>query len=219
MIKKFTRLLAMLSVVALLGTAAACSAKTPASSTGTNVTSGSLSEAATTNEETQEPKEKERFVMIEITMKDGGVMKLELDREAAPLTVENFENLVEEGFYDGLTFHRIIPGFMIQGGDPDGTGMGGPGHSIKGEFAANGWNNPIKHARGAISMARSQNPDSAGSQFFIVHEDSFFLDGNYATFGNLVEGFDVLDSIANVPTGAQDRPKDDVIIETIRIVE
>lgn len=167
----------------------------------------------------QAAKSKERFVMVEITMADGGVMKLELDREAAPISVENFVSLVEEGFYDGLTFHRVIPGFMIQGGDPDGNGMGGPGYSIKGEFAANGWQNPIKHARGAISMARSSAPDTAGSQFFIVHEDSFFLDGNYAAFGNLVEGFDVLDRIAEVKTGAQDRPAEDVVIESIRIVE
>ena len=219
MIKKITRILALLSAIALLGTTTACSAQAAAANNTASSAPSSTESTENSNSETEKPKEKERFVMIEITMKDGGVMKLELDREAAPLTVENFEALVEEGFYDGLIFHRIIPGFMIQGGDPDGTGMGGPGHNVKGEFAANGWENPIKHARGAISMARSQNPDSAGSQFFIVHEDSFFLDGNYATFGNLVEGFDVLDEIANVATGAQDRPKDDVVIETIRIVE
>lgn len=163
--------------------------------------------------------EGEKTIMVEITVKDYGTMKLELDAEAAPLTVENFVDLVNDGFYDGLIFHRIIPGFMIQGGDPDGTGMGGPGHSVKGEFSKNGWDNPIKHTRGTISMARSQNPDSAGSQFFIVHEDAPHLDGSYAAFGKVVEGIEVVDAIAQVATGANDRPLEDVVIESIRVVE
>ena len=126
--------------------------------------------------------------MVEITMENGKIIRIELEASAAPLTVENFEKLVKEGFYDGLTFHRIIPGFMIQGGDPDGNGMGGPGYGIKGEFASNGWNNPIKHTRGVISMARSMMPNSAGSQFFIMHKDAPHLDGDYAAFGKEEDG-------------------------------
>lgn len=152
-------------------------------------------------------------------MQNGDVIRIELDAEAAPLTVENFVNLVNEGFYDGLIFHRVIPGFMIQGGDPDGTGGGGPGHNIKGEFKANGWDNPIKHDRGVISMARTGDPNSAGSQFFIMHEDSPHLDGQYAAFGHVVEGIEAVDTIANVKTGRSDRPVEDVVIESIRIVE
>ena len=137
-------------------------------------------------------------VYITITMADGGVMKFDLFHDKAPKTVENFVNLAKAGFYDGLTFHRIVKGFMIQGGDPEGTGFGGSDKTIPGEFAANGFpENNIRHIRGVISMARSQNPDSASSQFFIVHEDSTFLDGQYAAFGVLVEGEDVLDRIAN----------------------
>ena len=129
--------------------------------------------------------------MIRITMKDGGVIDLELDSKAAPITVENFEKLVRDHFYDGLIFHRVIPGFMIQGGDPEGTGMGGPGWHIKGEFSANGWDNPISHKRGVISMARAQDPNSAGSQFFIMHADAGYLDGQYAAFGKVIEGIEV----------------------------
>ena len=158
--------------------------------------------------------------MIRITMKDGGVIDLELDKEAAPVTVENFEKLVKDKFYDGLIFHRVIPGFMIQGGDPEGTGMGGPGWHIKGEFAANGWNNPIPHKRGVISMARAQDPNSAGSQFFIMHGDANYLDGQYAAFGKVVRGIEVVDKIAGVPTSRwNNRPYEDQVIDTIRIVE
>ena len=158
--------------------------------------------------------------MIRITMKDGGVIDLELDKKAAPVTVENFEKLVKDKFYDGLIFHRIIPGFMIQGGDPEGTGMGGPGWHIKGEFAANGWDNPIAHKRGVISMARAQDPNSAGSQFFIMHGDADYLDGQYAAFGKVVRGIEVVDKIAGVPTNRwNNRPYEDQVIDTIRIVE
>ncbi len=158
--------------------------------------------------------------MIRITMKDGGVIDLELDKKAAPVTVENFEKLVKDKFYDGLIFHRVIPGFMIQGGDPEGTGMGGPGWHIKGEFAANGWNNPIAHKRGVISMARAQDPNSAGSQFFIMHKDASYLDGQYAAFGKVVKGIEVVDKIAGVPTSRwNNRPYEDQVIDTIRIVE
>ena len=158
--------------------------------------------------------------MIRITMKDGGVIDLELDKKAAPVTVENFEKLVKDEFYDGLIFHRVIPGFMIQGGDPEGTGMGGPGWHIKGEFAANGWNNPIAHKRGVISMARAQDPNSAGSQFSIMHKDASYLDGQYAAFGKVVKGIEVVDKIAGVPTSRwNNRPYEDQVIDTIRIVE
>jgi peptidyl-prolyl cis-trans isomerase B (cyclophilin B) len=153
-------------------------------------------------------------------MKDGGVIDIELDKKAAPVTVENFEKLVKDKFYDGLIFHRVIPGFMIQGGDPEGTGMGGPGWHIKGEFAANGWDNPIAHTRGVISMARAQDPNSAGSQFFIMHADANYLDGQYAAFGKVVKGIEVVDKIAGVRTNRwNNRPYEDQVIDTIRIVE
>lgn len=157
--------------------------------------------------------------MVEITMENGKIIRIELDAQAAPITVENFTKLVNEGFYDGLTFHRVIPGFMIQGGCPDGTGMGGPGYGIKGEFAKNGVDNPIHHTRGVISMARSGMPDSAGSQFFLMHEDSPHLDGSYAAFGHIVEGIEVVDEIADMPTDRGDKPKTPVVMRTVRIVE
>ena len=156
---------------------------------------------------------------VKLTLDNGGVIELELDETAAPETVKNFVSLVEQKFYDGLTFHRIIPGFMIQGGDPDGTGMGGPGHTIKGEFKANGFDNPIKHERGVISMARSMNPDSAGSQFFIMHESAPHLDGNYAAFGRVVSGLEVVDAIANTPTGPQDRPLEKVVMQSLEMIQ
>ena len=157
--------------------------------------------------------------MVRITMQDGGVIDLELDAQAAPITVENFLKLVKDGFYDGLTFHRIIPGFMIQGGCPDGTGMGGPGWHIKGEFARNGVPNPIKHTRGVISMARAMDPNSAGSQFFIMHADAPHLDGDYAAFGHVVSGMDAVDRIAQVATDYNDRPLTPVVMESVRVVE
>ena len=157
--------------------------------------------------------------MVRITMQDGGVIDLELDAQAAPITVENFLKLAKDGFYDGLTFHRIIPGFMVQGGCPDGTGMGGPGWHIKGEFARNGVPNPIKHTRGVISMARAMDPNSAGSQFFIMHEDAPHLDGGYAAFGHVVAGMDVVDRIAEVATDYNDRPLTPVVMESVRVVE
>ena len=145
--------------------------------------------------------------IITIEMENGGVIKAELYPEIAPNTVANFVNLAGQGFYDGLIFHRVIPGFMIQGGDPQGTGMGGPGYSIKGEFARNGFRqNNLRHSRGVLSMARSMMPNSAGSQFFIRHAAAPHLDGDYAAFGKVTEGMDVVDAIANTPTGRQDRP-------------
>ena len=155
--------------------------------------------------------------MIRIEMENGGIIKLELDASAAPITVANFEKLVKEGFYDGLIFHRVIAGFMIQGGDPTGTGMGGSEETIKGEFAINGVNNPISHKRGVISMARTQIPDSASSQFFICHADATFLDGQYAAFGHVTEGMDVVDEIANCKTNFSDKPLNDQRIKTITI--
>lgn len=144
--------------------------------------------------------------MIIIETGDGGIIKLQLDEKAAPITVANFRKLVNQNFYDGLIFHRVIKGFMIQGGDPTGTGMGGSDKRIKGEFLANGINNPLKHSRGVISMARSQHPDSASSQFFIIHQDSPHLDGSYAAFGKVVEGIEVVDNIANCKTDWLDKP-------------
>ena len=136
--------------------------------------------------------------MIEITMENGKTIRIELDAEAAPITVENFTKLVKQGFYDGLTFHRIIPGFMIQGGCPEGTGMGGPGYSIKGEFSQNGFQNDLKHTAGVLSMARSMMPNSAGSQFFIMHKDAPYLNGEYAAFGQVIDGMDIVNKIAEV---------------------
>ena len=158
-------------------------------------------------------------IMVEITMRDGGVIKLELYPEVAPITVENFTKLAGEGFYDGLIFHRVINGFMIQGGDPEGTGFGGSGENIKGEFAVNGVANNISHVRGVISMARSRSYNSASSQFFIVHKDATYLDGQYAAFGRVIEGMDVVDAIAEVPTNGNDRPLAEQVIESIRVVE
>ena len=144
--------------------------------------------------------------VVVIEMENGSTMKVELYPEVAPITVENFLELVNKGFYDGLIFHRVIPGFMIQGGDPTGTGMGGPGYSIKGEFSGNGVPNDLKHTRGVISMARSMMPNSAGSQFFIMHEDAPHLDGQYAAFGKVIEGIETVDEIAGTRTARGDRP-------------
>ena len=157
--------------------------------------------------------------IITITMDDGKDIKIELYPDIAPITVENFVKLVKDGFYDGLTFHRIIPGFMIQGGDPEGTGMGGPGWSIKGEFSSNGVKNDLKHTRGVISMARSMNPNSAGSQFFIMHQDSPHLDGDYAAFGKVTEGMDEVDRIASIPTDWNDAPKISVTMTKVTVTE
>ena len=155
--------------------------------------------------------------IVTFTMENGDTMKAELYPEVAPNTVNNFISLVKKGFYDGLIFHRIISGFMIQGGDPDGTGMGGPGYSIKGEFSYNGVDNNLKHSRGVLSMARAQHPDSAGSQFFIMHANAPHIDGQYAAFGKLIEGEDVLDSIASVDTDWNDRPRKPQVMKTVTV--
>lgn len=153
--------------------------------------------------------------MVIIKIKDHGEIKIDLNEEFAPETVANFKKLAEEGFYNNLNFHRVIKDFMIQGGCPQGTGTGGPGWHIKGEFAANGVANPLKHTRGTIAMARAMDPNSAGSQFFIVHQDAPHLDGQYAAFGQVIEGMEIVDAIANTPTDMRDRPKTPVVIESI----
>ena len=155
--------------------------------------------------------------IVTFTMENGDVMKAELYPDVAPNTVNNFISLVKKGFYDGLIFHRVIAGFMIQGGDPEGSGIGGPGYSIKGEFNYNGVENNLKHSRGVLSMARAQHPDSAGSQFFIMHADAPHLDGQYAAFGKLVEGEDVLDSIASIDTDWSDRPRTPQVMKTVTV--
>ena len=155
--------------------------------------------------------------IITIQMKNGGTMKAELYPEIAPETVKNFVDLAAKGFYNGLIFHRVIPGFMIQGGDPEGTGMGGPGYTIKGEFSANGFRNDLKHTRGVLSMARAFDPNSAGSQFFIMHEDAPHLDGNYAAFGKVVEGMDVVDEIAECATDYNDKPTTPQVMKKVTI--
>ena len=148
-----------------------------------------------------------------------GVIEVELNKEVAPISVDNFVKLAKQGFYNGLTFHRIIKGFMIQGGCPRGNGTGGPGYTIKGEFLANGVNNPLKHTRGVISMARAMDPNSAGSQFFIMHQDAPHLDGQYAAFGKVVKGIEVVDAIASVKTNYFDAPLEKVVIKSISIEE
>jgi peptidyl-prolyl cis-trans isomerase B (cyclophilin B) len=155
----------------------------------------------------------------EMKMELGGSVVLELYPDIAPITVANFVKLVKSSFYDGLIFHRVIAGFMIQGGDPQGSGMGGSKETIVGEFASNGYNNPIPHLRGVISMARTSAPNSASSQFFIMHEDGKFLDGQYAAFGRVIEGMDVVDRIASVKTNFSDKPLVDQRIESIRMIE
>ncbi len=156
--------------------------------------------------------------IVTIEMESGAVMSGELYPEIAPNTVNNFIALANSGFYDGVVFHRVIPGFMIQGGCPEGTGMGGPGWHIKGEFLQNGVVNPIKHTRGVISMARAMDPNSAGSQFFIMHQDAPHLDGGYAAFGHVVSGMDVVDEIAAVPTDWNDKPRTPVVMEKVEII-
>lgn len=155
--------------------------------------------------------------MVVIEMENGKKIKIELYPDIAPISCENFEKLVKSGFYDGLTFHRVIPGFMIQGGCPKGNGTGGPGWSIKGEFSGNGVKNDLKHTRGVLSMARSMMPDSAGSQFFIMHEDAPHLDGQYAAFGKVIEGMDVVDEIAEVATDYNDKPTTPQVMKKVTI--
>ena len=155
--------------------------------------------------------------IVTIEMEDGGTIKAELYPEIAPNTVNNFVSLINKGFYDGVIFHRVIPGFMIQGGDPKGTGMGGPGYSIKGEFTRNGFKNDLKHDRGVLSMARTMMPNSAGSQFFIMHKNSPHLDGQYASFGKVLEGMEVVDAIANTRRGPNDKPLTPQVMKKVTV--
>lgn len=167
-------------------------------------------------------KRKEVIIMaqnpvVTFTMKNGDIMKAELYPDIAPISVNNFISLIHKNFYDGLIFHRVIRGFMIQGGDPEGTGCGGPGYSIKGEFSTNGVENNLKHTEGVLSMARSMAPDSAGSQFFIMHKTSPHLDGQYAAFGKVIEGMDVVNKIAETSTDYSDKPLEDQVIQSITV--
>ena len=155
--------------------------------------------------------------IVTIEMENGDVMKAELYPEVAPNTVNNFISLVSKGFYDGIIFHRVISGFMIQGGDPKGTGVGGPGYSIKGEFTGNGFKNDLKHDRGVLSMARTMAPNSAGSQFFIMHQNSPHLDGQYAAFGKIIEGLDVVDKIASTRTDYNDKPRTPQVMKKVTV--
>ena len=155
--------------------------------------------------------------VVTFEMEDGGIMKAELYPELAPNTVNNFISLVSKGFYDGLIFHRVIPGFMIQGGDPNGNGMGGPNYSIRGEFKANGFDNPILHERGVLSMARSMMPNSAGSQFFVMHENAPHLDGQYAAFGKVIEGIEVVDQVCRVRTDYNDKPRIPQVMKKVTV--
>lgn len=155
--------------------------------------------------------------IVTITMESGDVMKLELYPDIAPVSVNNFISLIQKHFYDGLIFHRVIKGFMLQGGDPEGTGMGGPGYSIKGEFSSNGVENDLKHTAGVLSMARSMNPNSAGSQFFIMHKDAPHLDGSYAAFGKVVQGMDVVNKIAETATDYNDRPLENQVMKCVTV--
>ena len=183
--RNFKKIAALLALIVCLGVLAGCGGGKSAPET----------EDAQEVQETAEPREAIATYYADIKIQDYGTITVALDAEAAPITVENFVSLAQSGFYDGLTFHRIMEGFMMQGGDPSGNGTGGSGSNITGEFSANGWDNPLSHTRGAISMARATPPDSASSQFFIVHEDSTFLDGQYAVFGHVTEGMDVVDAV------------------------
>lgn len=178
---------------------------------------GTTEQMKSDDKQTKAAQEIEDNPVATITMENNEEVKVELYPNVAPNTVNNFISLAQSGFYDGLIFHRVIPGFMIQGGDPEGTGMGGPGYAINGEFESNGFNNEIKHEKGVISMARSQDPDSAGSQFFIMVADATHLDGEYAAFGKVTDGMDAVDKIVDVETDAQDKPLEEQKIKSITI--
>ncbi len=211
----------ILAVCALMCSGCGNNINTTSSTNSAKSTPKTTAKPSATPQQTEwiVPTEADVSQIVEMEMESGGKVKIGLCPQYAPETVENFVNLAKEGFYDGLTFHRVISGFMVQGGDPEGTGMGGSDKQIKGEFAANGFNkNVITHARGVISMARSQIPDSASSQFFIVHQNSDFLDGQYAAFGVVLEGIEVIDEIASVQTGENDEPTQPVVIKKMTVV-
>jgi peptidyl-prolyl cis-trans isomerase B (cyclophilin B) len=180
-----------------------------------STTSSDAAKSSTTLSSTYKSKYSGKKPIVTIEMADGGVIKAELYPDIAPRTVDNFVSLIQKGFYNGLIFHRVIPGFMIQGGDPTGTGTGGPGYTIPGEFKSNGFNNPLKHTRGVLSMARTQDPNSAGSQFFIMVKDTPQLDGNYAAFGKVIQGMAEVDKIVNVKRDSNNKP---LVPQTMKIV-
>ena len=218
------KIIVLLLAALLLCSLACAQGKAPAAATEKPAETAAPAEQKTEAapaEQSKETKEEtnvdKTHPIVTITMQDGGVIQLELYPEVAPESVKNFISLANSGFYDGLIFHRVILGFMIQGGDPDGRGTGGPGYSIKGEFAANGVKNDISHVRGVISMARAKPFDSAGSQFFIVQADSTYLDGQYAAFGRVTSGLDVVDKIAKTTTDRNDKPYKDQVMETVRV--
>lgn len=209
-LKKFR--LVLLGLFVLLFIMAGCQAG------DNNVNDRENTSGENTNEATSEVEIDEDVIpLVTMEMEDGGEVTIELYPSIAPNTVNNFIALVEDGFYDGLIFHRVIPGFMIQGGDPEGTGMGGPGYQIKGEFSNNGFDNRLKHDRGVLSMARSQDPDSAGSQFFIMTEQAEHLDGDYAAFGKVSEGMEIIDEIVAVERDSSDKPKEDQVIKKMTV--
>jgi peptidyl-prolyl cis-trans isomerase B (cyclophilin B) len=221
MLKKISLLMALLTLTGMLVTG--CSPKTTGEDPPQEESATQSEIEAETNTEEQSaeltgvPDPEKAHPVVSISIQDFGQVQLELYPEVAPNTVNNFISLAKSGFYDGLTFHRVINGFMIQGGDPDGKGTGGPGYSIAGEFSDNGFENNLKHTPGVISMARSNNPDSAGSQFFIMHKSSPHLDGAYAAFGQVTEGLDIIDKIAKVKTGMADKPQDEVIMQSVTV--
>lgn len=230
MSKKLSLLLAIMVMVTGIFATGCTSAESEDTAAKDNTTSteeaagdeNTASEAEETDTQSEEstvglPDAEAVHPVVTMTIANYGDLKIELYPEVAPNTVNNFISLVDSGYYDGVIFHRIINGFMIQGGDPDGTGAGGPGYSIAGEFLSNGFENNIKHTPGVISMARTNNPDSAGSQFFIMHKASPHLDGAYAAFGQVIEGLDLVDQIAQVKTGLGDRPSDEIVMEKVTV--
>ncbi|ANY70635.1 peptidylprolyl isomerase [Paenibacillus sp. BIHB 4019] len=223
--KAFSLLLILAAIMLVLS---ACGA---GSGTGSNSSSGAAGSAANVSSESSAPAasaepssspsanllDSDKHPVVTIQMSNDTVIKVELYPEIAPNTVDNFISLVQKGYYDGLIFHRVIQGFMIQGGDPDGTGAGGPGYSIPGEFTSNGFQNDLKHTRGVISMARTGEPNSAGSQFFIMVADAPTLDNEYASFGAVIEGMDAVDQIVNQPTNSQDRPNEPLLMTKVTV--
>ncbi|QWU18223.1 peptidylprolyl isomerase [Paenibacillus sophorae] len=195
----------------MLALVSGCGSKPGSANPGASQAAGSQPPANGT------PSENASHPRVTIEMEDGGIIKAELYPEVAPNTVNNYISLIQKGFYNGTIFHRVIPGFMIQGGDPEGTGMGGPGYSISGEFSENGFPNSLLHTRGVLSMARTNDPDSAGSQFFIMTDAAPSLDGKYAAFGKVTEGLKAVDAIVNLPRGANDRPKSPPVIKKVSV--
>lgn len=207
---KYFRVLGLVLAFFLLMAGTGCGNQAPGSTTGQAAKKAESGGSKVDSSQTKDP-------IVTIEMENGGIIRIELYPKIAPNTVKNFISLVQKGFYNGLIFHRVIPNFMIQGGDPKGNGTGGPGYSIKGEFAANGFDNTLKHTRGVVSMARGNDPNSAGSQFFIVVADASYLDGQYAAFGKVIEGMNVVDAIVNVPRDGSDKPLQPQRMKTVTV--